>query len=98
MQRLIVFLFAIISLGCPKTDVIPPPHGPPPEDSDPTKCADACAVILLKCPNTKLAEDKPCVDACKQIEGSGYLTIHPKCIANAVDAAGVRSCNFDCKE
>jgi hypothetical protein len=97
MRRLLIAMLAFTCLGCPKT-VTPPPAGPPPEDSDPAKCAEACTVITLKCPKTKLAEDKPCVEACRQVESSGYLTIHPKCIAEAVDVSGIRACNFDCKE
>ena len=96
MRNAIIILSAVLLIGCPPP--IPPPPGPPPADADPTACADACAVIVLRCPKTKLAQDKDCPSACRQVEGSGYITMHAPCIAKAINVAEVRACNFDCKE
>lgn len=97
MKRFLVMFVAVFLIGCPPPPP-PPPPGPPPADADPTACADACAVIVRSCPKTKLAEDKDCPSACRQVESSGYITMHAPCIAKATNVAEIRACNFDCKE
>ena len=96
-MRLFLLFAVVFLIGCPPP-IPPPPRGPPPADADPTACSDACAVIGLWCPKTKLAEDKDCTSACRQVESSGYITMHAPCIALSVSSDDVRKCNFDCKE
>ena len=96
--RSFLLLLVLCLTGCPRSSDPPPPPGPPPTDADPAACEGACTIIKLKCPNTKLAQDHDCATACKKVESSGYLTIHPGCISKSVTADDVRKCNFQCKE
>ena len=97
MKRFLVLALFFCLTACPPP-MPPPPVGPPPADADPAKCPDACVVIKIKCPKTKMAQDSDCESACRKVETSGYVTMHAPCIAVAVSVEDVRKCNFNCKE
>lgn len=90
-MRLVLVLLSLVLVACPTKPVREP-------SPDIDQCEAACFVLIEKCPNTKLSRDKPCNQACRQVETSGYITINPGCIAKAETANAVRACNIDCKE
>lgn len=91
-MRLLLLILVLTFAGCPCNQ---PPREPSP---DIDQCPAACGVLKDKCPRTRLSQDKPCDDACRQIENSGYITINPSCIAKAKDPDEVRACNVQCDE
>lgn len=84
------FTFLMLVVSCAT-------QAPPPVDygkTNPGACPGACATLAkLHCPEAT----PTCVTFCTDAEESGFLSIHPECVAESRDVSGVRACGVACK-
>ena len=64
-------------------------------------CTNACKVLEhYGCEEARPRKDRTCADRCRQLEETGYVTVHPDCVVQHSDSLeDVRAlCRYSCKE